>query len=77
MGGKKTPPNYPTFLRTQISPTRPSNPTTVTAAAVRAPEIAEAKVKVATTRITIKAKATSTIGFFSMFFVALNIWPSF
>jgi hypothetical protein len=66
---------YLTFFRTQINPTRPKSPTTVTAAAVKAPEIAAAKVKVATTRITMSASAISTIGFANMFLAIHNTPP--
>lgn len=45
-----------------MSPMRLRSPTTVTAAAVSAPEIADAIVSVATTSMTTKASVTWTIG---------------
>lgn len=65
----------PSFLSAQISPMSPRSPTIVTAAAVRAPEIAAAKVNVAITRHTISANTTSTIGFASTFLA--NVRPPF
>jgi len=60
--GYSTPHYYRTFFNTQTSPTRPNRPTTVTAAAVKAPLIAPAKDKVAITSTTTRAKVMLTIG---------------
>ena len=45
-----------------MSPTSPKSPTTVIAAAVKAPDTAAAKVNVAITRITTTARVTATRG---------------
>ncbi len=52
----------PIFLSAQTNPISPNNPTIVRAAAVKAPEMAEAKVSVAMTRITTTARVTVTSG---------------